>query len=118
IQTVENLFKAICLRSANDASVALAEHIAGSEMAFVKIMNEKAKELGMENSNFINATGLPDENQYVSAYDVAKMSRELLKYEKIHEWLTIYMDEIKVGKKKDKVQSLVNTNRLVIDYEG
>ncbi len=117
-QTVENLFKAICLRSANDASVALAEHIAGSEMAFVKMMNEKAKELGMENSNFTNATGLPHENQYVSAYDVAKMSRELMKHEKIREWLTIYMDEIKVGKKKDKVQSLVNTNRLVIDYEG
>ena len=59
IQTVDDLFKAICLRSANDASVALAEHIAGSEMTFVKMMNDKAKELGMDNSNFTNATGLP-----------------------------------------------------------
>lgn len=118
IQTVEDLFKAICLRSANDASVALAEHIAGSEMTFVKMMNDKAKELGMDNSNFTNATGLPHEDNYVSAYDVAKMSRELLKHKKIHDWLTTYMDEIKVGKKKDKIQSLVNTNRLIIDYEG
>lgn len=118
IQTVDDLFKAICLRSANDASVALAEHIAGSEMTFVKMMNDKAKELGMDNSNFTNATGLPHEDNYVSAYDVAKMSRELLKHKKIHDWLTTYMDEIKVGKKKDKIQSLVNTNRLIIDYEG
>lgn len=118
IQTVEDLFKAICLRSANDASVALAEHIAGSEMTFVKMMNDKAKELGMDNSNFTNATGLPHEDNYVSAYDVAKMSRELLKHKKIHDWLTTYMDEIKVGKKKDKIQSLVNTNRLIIDYDG
>lgn len=117
-QTVEDLFKAICLRSANDASVALAEHIAGSEMTFVKMMNKKAKELGMNNSNFTNSTGLPHEDNYVSAYDVAKMSRELLKHKKIHDWLTIYMDEMMVGKKKDKTQSLVNTNRLVIDYEG
>lgn len=118
VQSVEDLFKAICLRSANDASVALAEHIAGSEMAFVKMMNDRAKELGMDNSNFVNASGLPHEDHYVSAYDVAKMSQELLKHKKIHDWLTIYMDEMKVGKKKDKVQSLVNTNRLVKDYEG
>ena len=118
IQTVEDLFKAICLRSANDASVALAEHIAGSEETFVKMMNEKAKELGMKNTNFINATGLPHKNHYVSAYDVAKMSQELLKHKKIHDWLTIYMDEMKVGKKKDKIASLVNTNRLIKDYQG
>ncbi|SDX57696.1 D-alanyl-D-alanine carboxypeptidase (penicillin-binding protein 5/6) [Tepidimicrobium xylanilyticum] len=117
-QTVENLFKAITIRSANDASVALAEHIAGSEELFVKMMNDKAKELGMKNTNFTNATGLPDDNQYVSAYDVALMSAELLKYDEIHRWLTIYMDEILVGIKKDKVQSLVNTNRLVKDYDG
>ncbi|NMB26656.1 MAG: D-alanyl-D-alanine carboxypeptidase [Tissierellia bacterium] len=117
-QTVEDLFKAICLRSANDASVALAEHIAGSEEAFVKAMNEKAKMLNMKNTNFVNATGLPHENHYVSAYDVGLMSIELLKYKKIHDWLTVYMDEMKVGKKKDKIQSLVNTNRLIKDYEG
>ncbi|MCF6465107.1 D-alanyl-D-alanine carboxypeptidase [Clostridium sp. Cult2] len=118
IQTVEDLFKSITIRSANDASVALAEHIAGSEEIFVQMMNEKAKSLGMKNSNFMNASGLPDENHYVSAYDVALMSAELLKHKSIHNWLTVYMDEILVGKKKDKVQSLVNTNRLIKDYEG
>lgn len=118
IQPVEDLFKAISLRSANDASVALAEHIAGSEEAFVKAMNEKAKLLGMKNTNFANASGLPHENHYTSAYDVALMSKELLKHKKIQDWITIYMDEMKVGKKKDKVQSLVNTNRLIKDYEG
>jgi len=117
-QSVEDLFKAICLRSANDASVALAEHIAGSEESFVKAMNDRARELGMKDTNFVNATGLPHEDHYVSAYDVGLMSIELLKYDKIHDWLTIYMDEMVVGKKKDKVQSLVNTNRLVKDYEG
>lgn len=117
-QTVEDLFKAICLRSANDASVALAEHIAGSEETFVKAMNEKAKVLNMKNTNFVNATGLPHENHYVSAYDVGLMSVELLKHKKIHDWLTVYMDEMTVGKKKDKIASLVNTNRLIKDYQG
>lgn len=117
-QTVENLFKAITIRSANDASVALAEHIAGSEEIFVKMMNEKAKKLGMNNTNFMNSSGLHHENHYTTAYDVALMSAELLKYDKIHEWLTVYMDEMLVGKQKDKVQSLVNTNRLIKEYEG
>lgn len=118
MQTVENLFKAITIRSANDASVALAEHIAGSEEVFVKMMNEKAKELGMTNTNFMNASGLPHEKHYTSAYDVALMSIELLKHKNIHEWITTYMDEMLVGKKKDKVQSLVNTNRLIKEYNG
>ena len=117
-QTVENLIKAITIRSANDASVALAEYIAGSEELFVRMMNDKAKALGMKNTNFMNASGLPNEEQYVSAYDVALMSKELLKHDEIHKWLTVYMDELLVGKKKDKVQSLVNTNRLIKDYEG
>ncbi|NLW40230.1 MAG: D-alanyl-D-alanine carboxypeptidase [Tissierellia bacterium] len=117
-QTVENLLKAITIRSANDASVALAEYIAGSEELFVRMMNDKAKALGMKNTNFMNASGLPNEEQYVSAYDVALMSKELLKHDEIHKWLTVYMDELLVGKKKDKVQSLVNTNRLIKDYEG
>jgi len=118
VQTVENLFKAITIRSANDAAVALAEHIAGSEEIFVKMMNEKAKEIGMNNTNFVNASGLHHENHYTTAYDVALMSAELLKHEKMHDWLTIYMDEMLVGKKKDKVQSLVNTNRLLKEYDG
>ncbi len=81
-QTVENLIKAISVRSANDGAVALAEHIAGSEEAFVKLMNKRSKELGMKNTNFSNASGLPAENHYTTAYDIAIMSRELLKHEK------------------------------------
>lgn len=118
IQTVEDLIKAVAIRSANDASVALAEYIAGSEEVFVQMMNERAKELGMNNTNFANASGLPQENHYTSAYDVAIMSAELLKHEGIHKWLTTYMDEMLVGKNKDKVQSLVNTNRLIKEYQG
>lgn len=117
-QTVEDLFRAIAIRSANDASVALAEHIAGSEEIFVKMMNEKAKELGMENTHFANASGLPNENHYVSAYDVAIMSKELLKYPIVNEWLTTYMYDLKVGRNKNSVQTMVNTNRLVKEYEG
>lgn len=118
IQTVENLLKAICLRSANDASVAMAEHISGSEKTFVELMNKRSKELGMLNTNFTNSTGLPNDNHYTSAHDIGLMSTELLKHKKIHDWLTTYMDELIVGKRKDKVQSLVNTNRLVKDYPG
>lgn len=118
IQTVDNLLKAICLRSANDASVALGEHISGSIDVFVQRMNEKAKQLGMTNTNFKNATGLPDEEHYSTAYDISLMSRELLNYPKIHDWLTIYMTDIKVGKNKDVTQTLVNTNKLIRDYQG
>jgi len=117
-QTVENLFRAIAIRSANDASVALAEHIAGSEEIFVKMMNDRAKSLGMEDTQFANASGLPSDNHYLSAYDVAIMSRELLKHNKVHEWLTIYMLEMAVGKKKTSIQMMVNTNRLIKEYEG
>ncbi|MBU5437573.1 D-alanyl-D-alanine carboxypeptidase [Tissierella sp. MSJ-40] len=118
IQKVEEIFKAICLRSANDASVALAEHIAGSEEIFVKMMNDKAKALGMKDTNFMNCSGLPSENHYTSAYDIALMSKELLKYNKIHDWLTIYMYDLKVGKTKSSIQTMVNTNRLIKEYEG
>lgn len=118
VQTVNDLIKAISLRSANDASVAIAEHISGSEAAFVELMNNRAKKLGMENTNFVNTTGLPNDNHYTSAYDVAIMSRELLKYTEIHKWLTPWMEEMKVSKDKSVIQSLVNTNRLIKDYEG
>ena len=117
-QTVENLIKALCIRSANDASVALAEHIAGSEELFVNMMNKKAKELGMNNTSFMNSTGLPNESHYTTAFDISIMSKELMKYPKVHEWLTTYMMDIKVGKKKDVTQSMVNTNRLIKDYQG
>lgn len=118
VQKVENLMKAICLRSANDAAVALGEHIAGSKELFVKMMNDRAKELGMENTQFMNITGLDEEGHYTSAYDISLMSRELLKYPMVQQWLTLWMAEIKVGKKKDVVQGLVNTNRLIHDYKG
>ncbi|MBU5426641.1 D-alanyl-D-alanine carboxypeptidase [Tissierella pigra] len=117
-QTVENLFKAIVIRSANDASVALAEHISGSEDIFVKMMNQKANELGMRNTQFYNCSGLPHNEHHTSAYDVALMSKELLKYEKVHEWLTIYMEDLTVGKNKNSIQTMVNTNRLIKEYDG
>ena len=117
-QTVENLFRAIAIRSANDASVALAEHISGSEELFVKMMNTRAKELGMENTEFHNSNGLPNDKHYISAYDVALMSKELLKHETSHKWLTTYMDEMLVGKNKNSNQVMVNTNRLIKEYQG
>lgn len=118
IQTVENLIKATSIRSANDASVALAEYISGSEEAFVKEMNKKAKKLKMKNTNFSNSSGLPTENHYSSALDIAIMSKELLKHENISTYLSTYMEDIKVGKSKTSIQTMVNTNRLIKDYDG
>lgn len=117
-QTVENLIKAISIRSANDAAVALSEYISGSEEAFVKEMNKKAKELKMKNTKFSNSSGLPTKDHYSTASDIAIMSRELLTYEDIHKYISTYMDEIKVGKSKSSTQSMVNTNRLIKDYDG
>lgn len=117
-QTVENLLKAISIRSANDASIALAVNIAGSEEAFVNLMNERARQLGMENTNFVNSSGLPAENHYSTAYDIAIMSRELMKHETVIPYLTTYMEDMEVGKSKTSIQSMVNTNRLIKDYEG
>lgn len=118
IQNVGSLLNAICLRSANDASVALAEHIVGSEEIFANKMNDRAAQIGMKDTHFKNVTGLPSEDHYSTAYDIALMTRELLKHPKIHEWLIPWMAEIKVGKNKDVIQGLVNTNRLVKEYEG
>lgn len=118
IQPLEELFKAISIRSANDAAVAVAEHISGSEDIFVQLMNQRAKELGMTNTRFENASGMPNDNHYISAYDVALMSKELLKYERVNEWLTTYIYDMKVGKKKPSIQTMVNTNRLIKEYEG
>lgn len=118
VNTVEELLRAICLRSANDASVALGEYIAGSEELFLQMMNNKSKELGMNNTNFMNLTGLPEDKHYTSAYDISSMSRELLKHKKIHQWLTIWMSTIMVGKNHDVEQELVNTNKLIRFYKG
>ncbi|MGO1368790.1 MAG: D-alanyl-D-alanine carboxypeptidase family protein [Senegalia sp. (in: firmicutes)] len=116
--TVEELFKAICLRSANDAAVAMGEHISGSEEAFLKDMNKKAKELKMKDTKFKNLTGLPDPDHLSSAYDIALMGRELLKHEIVHKWLSMWTTSIKVGKDRDVIQDLVNTNKLIRFYPG
>lgn len=118
VQTVESMLKAICMRSANDASVAMAEFMFGSEEGCVKAMNDKAKELGMNDTSFVNVTGLPDPNHYTTAKDIATMTSELLKYNYVNSYSTTWMDSIYVGKEKDIEQVLVNTNRLINNYDG
>ena len=111
---VEDLIKAVCVVSGNDAAVALGEHIAGSEEAFVARMNERAKELGMSDTHFVNCTGLPAEGHVTSAYDIALMSRELiLHHPDIRRFTTIWMDSLRDGQ-----SMLVNTNKLVRFYPG
>lgn len=113
--TVDDLLKATVVYSANDACTALGEHLAGSDEAFVEMLNARAKELGMTNTNFENCTGLDDttENHLTTALDVAIMSRELLKHEMIVNYTTIWMDSLRNGETE-----LVNTNKLVRFYEG
>lgn len=113
--TVNDMLKATAIGSANDACTALGEHIAGGETEFVAMMNKRAKELGMNNTNFENPSGLDDttENHYSTARDVAIMSCELMKHEKIKEYTTVWMDSLRNGETE-----LVNTNRLVRFYEG
>jgi D-alanyl-D-alanine carboxypeptidase (penicillin-binding protein 5/6) len=113
VMSVSDLFKAMAVNSANDAAVALAETVAGSEPAFVNLMNEKAKELGMKDSHFVNCTGLDADNNVTSAYDVMLMSKELIKHKDIFNYSTIWMDSVRGGK-----TSLVNTNRLIRFYNG
>ena len=112
--SVEELVKAVAVVSGNDAAVALAEHIAGSEEAFVARMNEKAAQLGMADTNFVNCTGLPAAGHLTSAYDIALMSRALiLDHPGIRAYSTIWMDTIRGGSFQ-----LANTNKLVRYYEG
>ncbi|QUH26587.1 D-alanyl-D-alanine carboxypeptidase family protein [Serpentinicella alkaliphila] len=118
IKTVEELMKGIAIRSANDACVAMAEFISGSEEIFVQRMNERAKELGMVNTNFVNTNGLPADGHVTTAYDIALMSRELLKHKDVTVWLTTWMDSVDVGVKKQSTQQLVNTNKLLRTYQG
>jgi len=110
---VSTILESVIVASANDGSVALAEKIYGSHELFVQKMNERAQQLGMKNTNFVNCTGLPAENHYSTAYDIALMSRELLKHQTFFKWSTIWMDYMRDGK-----TMLVNTNRLVRFYEG
>lgn len=114
--TVRDLLKGIAVASANDASVAIAEHLAGTEEAFVKHMNERAKQLGMKDTQFVNASGLPAPEQLTSAHDIAIMSRELLKYEAVTDFTKIYQDYLRQD--SEKPFWLVNTNKLVRFYDG
>lgn len=116
-QKVDTLLKGIAVASANDACVAMAEYIAGSVEDFVVMMNAKAKELGMKDTNFVNTNGLPVDNHYTSAYDIAIMSKELLKHETISKYLTTWMDKVVVGKKQVTV-GIANTNKMVKHYQG
>ena len=113
--TVDELLRATAIGSANDACTALGEHIAGSETGFVKMMNDRAKELGMTNTNFVNCSGLDDDTteHLTTAYDIALMSRELLKHERIKTYTTVWMDSLRGGETQ-----LVNTNKLVRFYSG
>ena len=111
--TVNDMLKGIAVASANDGCVAMAEHLAGSESAFVDMMNEKAKELGMENTHFMNTNGLDEDDNYSSARDVAIMSRELMKHETIFNYTSIWMDTLRGGKFQ-----LANTNKLIRFYDG
>ncbi|NLP35929.1 MAG: D-alanyl-D-alanine carboxypeptidase [Clostridiales bacterium] len=120
VQTVETMIKCISIASANDASVAMAEFVAGSEDEFVARMNQRAKELGMKNTNFVNSCGLDDDNHYSSAYDIALMSKELItKYPQVSQYATVWMDTIIHTTRKGQSEfGLTNTNKLVRFYEG
>ncbi|MFU0828008.1 MAG: serine-type D-Ala-D-Ala carboxypeptidase [Lachnoclostridium sp.] len=120
VQTVETMIKCISIASANDASVAMAELIAGSEEEFVARMNKKAKELGMLNTNFVNCCGLDEDNHYSTAYDVALMSRELItKHPEVSKYATVWMDTIIHTTKKGQSEfGLTNTNKLIKYYNG
>lgn len=112
--TVDEMLKAICVVSANDCTVAMAEYLAGSEEAFVEQMNEKAKELGMNDTTFKNCHGIDEDGHVTSAYDIALMSRELLNnHPDITKYTTIWMDSLRDGKSE-----LVNTNKLIRNYKG
>lgn len=114
--SVTDLLKGIAIGSGNDATVTLAERIAGTEENFVNMMNKKAKDLGLSNTNFKNATGLDSENHYSSAYDMAVIAKELVKHEKILEFTSIYEDYLRQN--TNNSFWLVNTNRLVRFYQG
>ena len=111
--TADDMIKATVVASANDAAVALAEHISGSEDAFVEQMNARAKELGMDDTTFKNCNGLDEEGHLTSAYDVALMSRELMKHEKIYDYTSIWLDYLRNGETQ-----IVNTNKLLKTYKG
>lgn len=111
--TVDEMIKATAVASANDAAVALAEHLCGSESDFVALMNDRAQELGMKNTVFKNCNGLDEDGHLTTAYDVALMSAELIKHEKIFDYTTIWLDTLRGGETQ-----IVNTNKLLKSYDG
>jgi len=111
--SVQDILKGVAVASGNDAAVALGEHISGTESLFVEKMNKKASELGMTNTNFVNCNGLDADGHYSTARDIAIMSRELMKYDDIFEYTTIWMDSLRNG-----TFQLSNTNKLVKYYDG
>lgn len=111
--TVDDMIKATAVASANDAAVALAEFVSGSEDDFVAEMNAKAKDLGMDDTTFLNCNGLDEEGHITSAYDVALMSRELIRHKKIFDYTSIWLDYLRGGKTQ-----IVNTNKLLRTYDG
>ena len=113
VMTVDELLRATVIASANDATVALAEAVSGSEEVFVEKMNKKAKELGMNDTNFINSYGLDAEGHFTTAHDVALMSRELIKHDLIRQYSTVWTDSLRNGE-----SGLTNTNKLIKYYEG
>ena len=114
--TVGDLLKSVIVASANDSAVALAEHLCGSEEAFVRRMNERAQELGLENTHYVNCTGLPAQGHYTSARDIAVLSAQLDRHPQYYSYSTIWMDEI--AHKGGRVTQLTNTNRLIRFYPG
>ena len=120
VQDVETLLKCISIASANDASVALGEHIAGSHEEFVGRMNARAKELGMNNTNFVNCTGLDADNHYSTAYDVALMSRELItNHPEVSNYCLVWMDTFVHETRRGRTEfGLTNTNKLIKSYSG
>lgn len=120
IQTLETLLMGMAVCSANDACVATAEHVSGTEEIFVEQMNQRAAELGMIDTHFVNTNGLPVADHVTSAYDIAVMSRALMKFDKPREWFHIWMTDVTVGlegKEKTKL-GITNTNRLIKTYPG
>lgn len=120
IQTVDTLIKCISIASANDASVAMSEAISGSEEEFASLMNIRAKELGMKNTNFINCTGLDADNHYTTSLDIALMSRELIiNHPQISNYSTVWMDTfVHKTRRGEEEFGLSNTNRLIRSYDG
>ncbi len=113
VRTVKELLTGIAVESANDACVAMGEYISGSAEEFVKLMNSRAKELGMVDTNFVNTNGLHIEGHVTSAHDIAVMSRELVKHDKIFEFISQYMITVYVGKNNNVKRDLVNKNKMV-----